>query len=336
MEYRPLGSTGIRVSEVGFGCGNVGGLIIRGDHDTRVGAMRQALDLGFTYFDTAASYGSGVSEEHLGELLEELRPQVTVATKFTVPHGELSDIHGAVFRSLEASLKRLRRDRVDVLQLHNRIGPSDSAGERELSVEHVLGKGGVADALDEARSQGLAGHVGFTALGDTGSIHQVVGSGRFGLLQAYYNILNPSAGQAVPPGFATQDFACLIDRASQQGMGVVVIRVMSAGALGGEEARQGLASPGPGGVLSPGSSYDEDTRRAQALRDAIKEPQEDLPGVAIRFALMNPAVSTVLVGMSNLGHIETDAASSGKGPLPPQVMDRLPALWASDFRDGTS
>ena len=331
MEYRQLGKTGLRISEIGFGCGNVGGLIIRGDHDTRIQAVQRAMDLGISYFDTAASYGAGVSEEHLGEALEELDAHVTVATKFTVPAEGLSDIKGAVLRSLEASLKRLRRDRVDVLQLHNRVG-ADRGGDRGLLVEDVLGAGGVADAMDEARSQGLIGFMGFSALGDTGALHDLVASGRFDLLQSYYNILNPSAGQAVPTGFAAQDFDRLIEKASRQGMGVAVIRVMAAGALGGDEARQGLASPGPGGLLSPGSPYDEDTRRAEALRSSIGDTQESLPGLAIRFGLMNPAVSTVLVGMSNPQQIETAVACSGQGPLPPRVMDRLPALWASDFR----
>ena len=68
------------------------------------------------------------------------------------------------------------------------------------------------------------------------------------------------------------------------------------------------------------------------LRSSIDEAQENLPRLAIRFGLMNPAVSTVLVGMSNLQQIETAVVCSGQGPLPPSVMDRLPGLWTSDFK----
>ena len=69
-----LGRTGLRVSEVGFGCGNVGGLLVRGSHETQVAVVRRALALGIDYFDTAAGYGDGLSETHLGEVLAELRP----------------------------------------------------------------------------------------------------------------------------------------------------------------------------------------------------------------------------------------------------------------------
>ncbi len=68
MEYRVLGRTGIRVSEIGFGCGNVGGLMVRGSHDEQVEAVSRALELGIDYFDTAPSYGDGRSETNLGRV----------------------------------------------------------------------------------------------------------------------------------------------------------------------------------------------------------------------------------------------------------------------------
>src|SRR6266511_6208134 len=73
MEYRELGRTGLRVSMLGFGCGNVGGLIIRGAHQDRVRAVARAMEAGINYFDTAPSYGDGQSERHLGQVLRELR-----------------------------------------------------------------------------------------------------------------------------------------------------------------------------------------------------------------------------------------------------------------------
>ena len=76
MEYRTLGRTGIRVPAVGFGCGNVGGLMIRGTHEVQVHAVQHAIGLGIDYFDTAAAYGDGQSETHLGAVLAELRPDV--------------------------------------------------------------------------------------------------------------------------------------------------------------------------------------------------------------------------------------------------------------------
>lgn len=104
MKYRVLGRTGIRVSEIGFGCGNVGGLMVRGSHEEQVEAVTRALELGIDYFDTAPSYGDGKSETSLGRVLEELSPDVTVATKVRIDAEDLDDILGAVERSLEASL----------------------------------------------------------------------------------------------------------------------------------------------------------------------------------------------------------------------------------------
>ena len=84
MDYRPLGSTGLNVSEIGFGCGNVGGLMIRGEHSDQVKAVARAMELGINYFDTASSYGDGQSETNLGRVLRELSADVYVGTKFRV------------------------------------------------------------------------------------------------------------------------------------------------------------------------------------------------------------------------------------------------------------
>ncbi|MDQ1279199.1 MAG: hypothetical protein QG670_459 [Thermoproteota archaeon] len=105
MEYRELGLTRLRVSEIGFGCGNVGGLMIRGSHDEQVQAVRKAIELGINYFDTAQQYGSGTSETNLGRVLEEIKPEnVVVATKVSLQTEDLKDIKDAVQRSLRESL----------------------------------------------------------------------------------------------------------------------------------------------------------------------------------------------------------------------------------------
>ena len=109
MEYRVLGRTDLRVSAFGFGCGNVGGLMIRGTRADRERAVARALELGVNFFDTAPLYGDGVSEEHLGEALQALRAQCLVATKVRLGADGLADPAKAVARSLETSLRRLRR-----------------------------------------------------------------------------------------------------------------------------------------------------------------------------------------------------------------------------------
>src|SRR5919198_6102873 len=84
MEYRALGRTGLQVSMLGFGCGNVGGLIIRGTHQDRVRAVARAMEAGINYFDTAPSYGDGQSERNLGQVLHELGADAYVGTKVRV------------------------------------------------------------------------------------------------------------------------------------------------------------------------------------------------------------------------------------------------------------
>ena len=127
MEYRQLGRTSLRVSALGFGCGAVGGLLVRGDYAEMVRTVARAVALGVNYFDTAAIYGNGVSETNLGRVLAELRPEVLVGTKVMVREDELDDIESAVTRSIERSLDRLRRDRVDLIQLHNPLAVSATA-----------------------------------------------------------------------------------------------------------------------------------------------------------------------------------------------------------------
>jgi len=111
MEQRPFGSTGLTVSALGFGCGAVGGLLVRGDADEQRRAVSRALDAGITYFDTAAQYGDGRSEENLGRVMRELGAwsRVVVGTKVRLRPRDLSSSETAIRASLEASLRRLDR-----------------------------------------------------------------------------------------------------------------------------------------------------------------------------------------------------------------------------------
>jgi len=333
MEYRMLGKTGLKVSEIGFGCGNVGGLIVRGTHEEQLEAVRRALELGINYFDTAPSYGDGRSETNLGRVLTELRPDVTVATKVRVGIDDLKDIKNAVRRSLEISLGRLQRDSVDVLQLHSRVAMErDGDGWRgAIGIDDVLGRDGVADSFDAVRSQGMVRFIGFTGLGEAEALHRIVESDRFDVVQSYVNLLNPSAGWEMPSGFTGYDFGRLIDRAAEHEMGVAAIRVLAAGAVGGEKARAGYASPSVSGPMVTGGEYRADERRAESLGSLISGDVTSLPQAAIRFVLMHSGVSVVLVGFSDLGQVEEAASCSGRGPLPDSSMERLRELWAEDI-----
>jgi len=239
MQSRSLGKTGLTVSTLGFGCGNVGGLIIRGTPAERERAVARAMELGVNYFDTAPSYGDGESERNLGQVLKALRARVHVGTKFRLDPHDLHDIPGAVARSLDQSLKRLAMERVDLFQLHNRIESARGAGA--LSLGDVLNE--VVPAVRKLRQQGKVGFCGITALGETRALHQAIDSGTIDTAQVCYNLLNPSAGFAVPSGFPAQDFGGLLNRTRERRMGVIVIRVLAAGALSGVEARHPVAVP---------------------------------------------------------------------------------------------
>ena len=128
MEQRQLGRTGLEVSVLSFGCGAVGGLMTRGEPRDQERAVARALELGINYFDTAALYGNGASETNLGRVLAKLKPNAIVATKVRVAPADRGRIGAAVAASVEASLKRLGRDSVDIFHFHNSIAEG-GAGE---------------------------------------------------------------------------------------------------------------------------------------------------------------------------------------------------------------
>src|SRR5271169_1220789 len=121
MEQRTLGRTKVKLSVLGFGCGAVGGLMVRGTPGDQERAVARALEQGINYFDTAAAYGNGASEENLGRVLKSLKPEIFLSTKFTVLPEHRKNLAEGIAQSLEQSLRRLGRDHVDLLQLHNRI-----------------------------------------------------------------------------------------------------------------------------------------------------------------------------------------------------------------------
>src|SRR3974377_1099761 len=114
MEMRVFGRTGLQLSVLGFGCGAVGGLMVRGDAADQERTVARALDAGVNYFDTAVQYGDGESEKNLGRILQTLKPpQAAGGPKVRVPPAAYGRIADTIIASLEASLKRLRRDSVD-------------------------------------------------------------------------------------------------------------------------------------------------------------------------------------------------------------------------------
>ena len=324
MEYRTLGRTGLRVSALGFGCGNVGGLLIRGAPADRERAVARALELGINYFDTAPLYGDGQSEQNLGQVLRALKADVYVGTKVRPPAASLAEIPAAITRSLEASLRRLGMERVDLLQLHNPITVERRAGT--VSARDVLEA--IVPTLGRLVEQGKTRFYGITALGDTAALCEVIDAGVLDTAQVCYNLLEPSAGHEVPAGYPAQDFGRLLVRCRERRTGVIVIRVLAAGALSGADTRHPVAAPAVDPIAS-GPDYATDVRRARRLGALVEEGHAgSLVEASLRFALAADAVSTVLLGYSSLEQLEYAAACVAKGALPTTALERLPALWS--------
>lgn len=329
MQYRTIGRTGIKVSEIGFGCGNNAVLMVKAPYEVQRQAVRHALDLGINFFDTAFAYGLGKSEENLGRILNELGAHPVVSTKIRLESDAVGDVGAATIRAIEAGLKRLNRDRVDFIQLHTRVTLERGAGKRfSLTPQDVLGPKGVVEGFKTMRDRGKVGHFGFSGLGEVTALHQLVDSGEFHGFQAYYNLLNPSAGQPVPRGFSALDYRRITDRAAGNGMGAFVIRVLAGGALTSDPSPGGGSSPEP---LSPGSDYPLDVQRAEKVKAAIGVDGKSLAQAAIRFGLMKSEISTVLVGFSNTAHIDEAVACSGAAGLSQDAMTKMRQLWDADF-----
>ncbi len=325
METRIFGRAGLQLSILGFGCGAVGGLMVRGSDADQDRAVGLALDAGINYFDTAVQYGNGVSETNLGRVMAGgKRAGVAIGTKVRVPSG--AAIGQTVSRSMDGSLQRLKMDHVDIFHLHNPI--TLQGGGETLSVAQVRDE--VVPAFQALRDAGKTRFLGITAVGDTDALHQIVDAGLIDSAQVSYNMLNASAATALPPNYPAQDYGRLFDHTQKAGVGGGGIRVLAAGALTGTAERHPTASAPPDPIGSA-HSYEMALERARRLMPRVTEGfAGSLAEAATRFAITHPAMGTILVGMATVAEFEASLAAVLKGPLPQAALDRLNVLTA-DF-----
>lgn len=264
MEYAILGKTGVRVSRLGFG-GAAAGLknyleaYDPHDSESRRGvrsALAKAVELGITYFDTAPGYGNGESEALFGEALEGVEG-IFLATK--MPFGDRDHVR----RSLEASLKRLRRDRLDLVQIH---GGSYSP---EIA-EAVLARGGMLEAMEEIKRDGLTRFVGFTSEDNNPEMYRFLRCGRFDVVQMCYNLIFQHAYEPSRP------FGSLYD-AEKAGMGIVTMRALTSGTF---------------------------QRWTRMIRP---DDTFDYTRALIQFVLSNPLVDVALIGMRTPAQVIANA-----------------------------
>lgn len=322
MEMRIFGRTGMQVSVLGFGCGAVGGLMVRGEPADQERAIARALDAGVNYFDTAVQYGNGESEKNLGRILNKLKPRdAIVGTKVRLQPGA-TRVAEVIAQSLEGSLQRLGREQVDILHFHNPIAAA--GGANSFTVRQIFD--GILPAFEALRKQGKVRFLGITATGDTAALQEVIDARVFDSAQITYNMLNPSAGIALPPHYPAQDYGRLFDHAQTAGVGVIGIRVLAGGALSGSAERHPIASPPPAPIGSA-LSYDGDLARARRLAPLVDEGYAStLAEAATRFCITHPAMGTILVGVATPQQFEDALAAVLKGPLPKAALDRLAQL----------
>jgi len=267
LRYRTLGKTALEASELGFGCGSVRGLFVRGSRREMVRAAERAIMLGVNYFDTASAYGDGISELNLSGVLNELGAAVYVGTKVHLTPAEMNDIQRAVRRSVEGSPKRLSRESIDLSQLHDPIGLS---GEPSLSRVGLAGLEQVTTALQSLRDEGKVRFYGINGLGETQALLQAVETAGAQTIQACYNLLNPSASQTVLPDFPFQDFGRLILRARSEDMEVIANQSLAGGALSGGRKRHPNAEK-PVSPIASGKSYSDDVSLAKKFQFLVDE-----------------------------------------------------------------
>ena len=322
MEYSILGRTGLRVSRAGFGGGGIGQVWGATTEAEAIRSVHRALDLGITFFDVAPSYGDGKAEEALGKALVGRRESVVVATKVRLRAEEMDDVAGAVSRSVERSLNRLRRDQVDVLHVHNRFTEQRGEALDSITGNDVLGP--VLDAYKEMQQANKTRFIGLSAMDhDKPTMHRLINSGEYDTVLAYYNLLNRTAQEPKPSGADVFDNGQIIPLAKTKGMGIIGIRSHAAGALTPALDRP----PNPGDAL-----MEADLRKAAQLDFLLDGPIETLSQAAMVFSMMNRDIHSTVPGVKNAEEAEEIADCVDLPPIPEEHLRQLKELYEGDFR----
>lgn len=326
MKYRALGRTGLSVSEVGFGGAGIGHVWGETTDEECLKAVHRAVDLGVNFFDTSPMYGGGRSEENLGRGLEGVRDRVHIATKVRLQtEGDLADMSGAVRRSVEQSLHRLRTDWIDVLQIHHQLGPEGgrylaAAGPPPRYAFRLTRQAGMSlgEAMQQMVQEGKVRFLGITAWdGHPDVIGPLLSSGVYHTAQILYNMLNQTAASEPPAAFDDVDQGRCLPVAQRNDIGVIGIRAHAAGALVDRLDRE----------VAPDSAVARDFARARKLTCFRNPPFRTLSQVALRFCLDNPAIATVVPGFKNLAELEDALACSELPSLDDEDVAELERLY---------
>jgi aryl-alcohol dehydrogenase-like predicted oxidoreductase len=308
MEMRNLGGSGLLVSVLGLGCNNFGRRL---DKEGTERVVSAALDAGITFFDTADVYGMGESETYLGAALGKRRNDVVVATKFRSPMGDTEYDQGGsrryIFRAIEASLRRLNTDYVDLYQMH--------APDPKTPIEETL------RALDDLVRQGKVRYIGSSnfsgwEIADADWTARNQGISRFVSAQNNYSLLDTSVEKGVVP-------AC-----ARFGVGMIPYFPLASGMLTGKYKRGEPAPEGTRLAGSPASGRfinDANFDKVEKLSEFADAQSVSLLHVAIGGLAARPTVASVIAGATKPEQISGNVEAAGWKPSG-EAMKELDAI----------
>jgi aryl-alcohol dehydrogenase-like predicted oxidoreductase len=312
MEYRQLGSSGLRVPALSFGTGTFGGQgpLFSAWGTSDVADARRLVDLcldaGVTLFDTADVYSNGASEEILGAAIRDRRDNVLISTKTGLPMGEGPQDWGAsrtrLIRAVEDALRRLGTDYIDLLQIH--------AFDASTPVEEVMGTLDQLIAAGKIRYAGVSNYPGWQIM-KAQAIADRHGWPRLVAHQVYYSLI----GRAYE--------ADLMPLAADQGLGALVWSPLGWGRLTGKIGRD---RPIPAGSrlheteqFAPPVETEQLYRVIDALEAVAAETGKTVPQIAINWLLRRPTVSSVIIGARNEEQLRDNLGALGWSLTPEQV-----------------
>jgi aryl-alcohol dehydrogenase-like predicted oxidoreductase len=321
MEARLLGKTNLRISAVAFGAGPAPALLVSDDRQRQTEVVAEAIACGINWFDTAPTYGNGASEAALGAALAELRPSnVHVASKVRIPPEPPGDLREYVLGVVRSSLERLGIERLTLLQLHNAITLCDNDQPSSVCPQRVLGTGGILDAMEFVRQEGLCEHLGLTGIGAPAALAEAVSSERFASVQMPFSLVQPSAGYFVR-GEGIDNYDGLFPICEVHGVGVLAIRVFAGGAIAGQPPSEHTKRT----PYFPLDVYERDRRRAEQVAAVLPEGLS-INEAAARFAIHHAAVSSAIVGMASVEQVRELVRYADAGPLAKEVIQAILAV----------
>src|SRR5215831_16010478 len=318
MQQRPFGTLGDS-SVLTLGGGGIGQVWGPTTRDEAIATVRAAWEAGITLFDVAPSYGRGEAEVVLGEAFGgRLPPGVRVSTKCAVGNRAANEVLPLLERSLDASLARMRLERVDLFFVHNQIVP-DASADQIPGTPHRLFVEAVRPALEQLVARGRIGAWGITGIGvPTTIIATLTEDPAPAAVQVVTNLLDsPGAMQRYDEPPRPRE---IIAAAYRRGIGVMGIRAVQAGALTEAFDRE-----------VPEDHPDKlDYQRSAPFRALARELGESPASLAHRYALSLARVATVVLGVKNRTELRECITAEARGVLDPALMARIDATVGRD------